>query len=35
MHYGEHYYLYVARLLVIGLYLTWAGSTAPSPNGRG
>ena len=27
MHYGEHYYLYVARWLVIGLYLTWAGFT--------
>ena len=32
MHYGEHYYLYLAPSLVIGLYLTWAGFTAPSPN---
>jgi hypothetical protein len=29
MHYGEHIYLYVAPSLVIGLYLTWAGFTAP------
>src|ERR1700691_3754916 len=28
MHYGEHYYPYVAPALVIGLYLTWAGFTA-------
>jgi hypothetical protein len=34
MHYGEHYYLYLAPSLVIGLYLTWAGFTAPSPNPR-
>ncbi len=34
MHYGEHYYLYLAPWLVIGLYLTWAGFTAPSPNAR-
>ena len=34
MHYGEHYYLYLAPSLVIGLYLTWAGFTAPSPNAR-
>jgi len=27
MHYGEHYYLYVAPSLVIGLYPTWAGFT--------
>jgi hypothetical protein len=32
MQYGEHYYLYLAPSLVIGLYLTWAGFTAPSPN---
>lgn len=32
MHYGEHYYLYLAPSLVVGLYLTWAGYTAPSPN---
>lgn len=32
MHYGEHYYLYLAPSLVVGLYLTWAGFTAPSPN---
>jgi len=30
MQYGEHYSLYVAPSLVIGLYLTWAGFTAPS-----
>jgi hypothetical protein len=34
MQYGEHYYLYLAPSLVIGLYLTWAGFTAPSPNAR-
>ena len=28
MQYGEHYSLYVAPSLVIGLYLTWAGFTA-------
>jgi hypothetical protein len=27
MQYGEHYSLYVAPSLVIGLYLTWAGFT--------
>jgi hypothetical protein len=26
MQYGEHYYLYLAPSLVIGLYLTWAAS---------
>ena len=35
MHYGEHYYLYLAPSLAIGLYLTWAGFTAPSQNARG
>ena len=34
MHYGEHYYLYLVPSLVVGLYLTWAGFTAPSPNAR-
>jgi hypothetical protein len=34
MHYGEHYALYLAPSLVIGLYLTWAGFTAPSPDAR-
>jgi len=34
MQYGEHYYLYLTPSLVIGLYLTWAGFTAPSPNAR-
>ena len=34
MQYGEHYYLYLAPSLAIGLYLTWAGFTAPSPNAR-
>jgi len=32
MHYGEHYFLYLTPSLVIGLYLTWAGFTAPPPN---
>ncbi len=32
MQYGQHYYLYLAPSLVIGLYLTWASFTAPSPN---
>ncbi len=31
MQYGEHYYLYLTPSLVIGLYLAWAGFTAPSP----
>jgi hypothetical protein len=35
LHYGEHVYLYVAPALVIGLYLTWAGFTAPAPSGAG
>ena len=30
MRYGDHYYLYLAPALVIGLYLTWAGFTAAS-----
>ena len=30
MRYGEHYYLFLAPALVIGLYLTWAGFTAPA-----
>ena len=30
MRYAEHYYLYLAPALVIGLYLTWAGFTAAS-----
>jgi hypothetical protein len=34
MQYGGHYYLYLTPSLVIGLYLTWAGFTAPSPNAR-
>ena len=34
MQYGEHYYLYLAPSLAIGLYLTWAGFTAASPNAR-
>jgi hypothetical protein len=28
MRYAEHYYLYLAPALVIGLHLTWAGFTA-------
>ncbi len=31
MQYGEHYALYVAPSLFIGLYLTWAGFTASAP----
>jgi Transposase DDE domain len=31
MQYGEHYALYVAPSLIIGLYLTWAGFTASAP----
>jgi hypothetical protein len=30
IQYGEHIYLYVAPTLVLGLYLTWAGFTAPT-----
>ena len=33
MQYGEHIYLYVAPTLVLGLYLTWAGFTAPTSRG--
>jgi hypothetical protein len=33
MHYGQHLYLYLAPALVIGLYLTWAGFTAPTRRG--
>ena len=29
MHYGAHYYLYMLPALALGLYLTWAGFTAP------
>jgi hypothetical protein len=28
--YGEHYYVSLAPALAIGLYLTWAGFTAPA-----
>jgi hypothetical protein len=34
MQYGDHYSLYVAPSLIIGLYLTWAGFTAPAPDAR-
>jgi uncharacterized membrane protein len=34
MQYGEHYALYLTPSLVIGLYLTWAGFTAPSSNAK-
>jgi hypothetical protein len=33
MQYGEHFYLYVAPALLIGLYLTWAGFAAPISRG--
>ena len=32
MQYGAHYHLYLTPSLLVGLYLTWAGFTAPSPN---
>ena len=32
MQYGKHYYLYLTPSLVIGLYLIWAGFTAPAPD---
>jgi hypothetical protein len=31
MHYGDRIYLYLLPSLVLGLYLTWAGFTAPTP----
>jgi hypothetical protein len=34
MRYADHYYLYLAPALVIGLYLTWAGFTAPRAKPR-
>jgi uncharacterized membrane protein len=34
MRYAEHYYLFLAPALVIGLYLTWAGFTAPTLRNR-
>jgi hypothetical protein len=34
MHYGERYHLFLAPALVIGLYLTWAGFTAPAARER-
>jgi hypothetical protein len=33
MHYGEHMYLYFAPAFAIGIYLTWAGFTAPLQRG--
>ena len=30
MRYGEHYRVFLAPALVIGIYLTWAGFTAPA-----
>ena len=32
MHYGDHFYLYLAPSLAIGLYLIWAGFTTPMRN---
>jgi hypothetical protein len=29
MHYGEHHSVYLGPAFVLGLYLTWAGFTAP------
>jgi len=34
MRYGEHYLAYLAPALVIGVYLTWAGFTAPAAHER-
>jgi hypothetical protein len=34
MQYGEHFNLYLMPALVIGLYLTWSGFTAPTPRRR-
>ena len=31
VRYAEHYYLFLAPALVIGLYLIWSGFTAPAP----
>jgi hypothetical protein len=33
MHYGAHLYVYLVPALVLGLYLTWAGFTAPASRG--
>ena len=33
MQYGEHYYFFLTPAFVIGLYLTWAGFTAPTLRG--
>jgi hypothetical protein len=33
MQYGEHYYFFLAPAFVLGLYLTWAGFTAPMSRG--
>ena len=30
MQYGEHHYFFLTPAFVIGLYLTWAGFTAPT-----
>ena len=29
MRYGDHFYLYLAPSLAVGLYLTWSGFTTP------
>ena len=34
MRYGEHYRVFLAPALVLGLYLTWAGFTAPAARER-
>jgi len=34
MQYAEHMYLYLMPALVIGIYLTWAGFTAPPQRGH-
>ncbi len=34
MRYGEHYRVFLAPALVLGLYLTWAGFAAPAARER-
>ncbi len=34
MRYAEHYRVFLAPALVLGLYLTWAGFTAPAAHER-
>jgi hypothetical protein len=34
VRYGEHFRMFLAPALVIGLYLTWAGFTVPAERER-